>query len=260
MKTLLGIFVFALSSLLSFSQITLENTYSYSVSVSNLENQEYFYFLMDVPQSQCRLYSTDHVLYKTINLTVPDGYYLSDIKFVTKNLFNTDDLIELLYIYEKYVTTTTGYYFQYGLGVVSETGNQLLTLPNGGWAEIKEVGDENKLLAYSYIYNPAGYYDVMSNIYMLGGDVSYVSYQKKETGILFPNPASDQIRINTNTISNLVDGVFSIYTISGKKVSTMPINMNEEFSASTKHLASGTYIYTITDGGKMVQSNKLIIK
>ena len=48
-------------------QLTLEQTYNYSVGVVKLETFGYKYFLMDVPNSQCRIYNMDHSLFKSIN-------------------------------------------------------------------------------------------------------------------------------------------------------------------------------------------------
>ncbi len=260
MKALLISSILSFNLLLAFPQITLENSYSYSASVSEVNNDEYVYFLMDVPQKQCRIYNTSHVLQKTISLAVPDGYYLSDIKFVTKNLFNTDDLIELLYMYQKYITTEVGYYYQYGLGVVNENGSSLLTLADGGWAEVSHVSDDNKLLIYTYIYNPLGYYDVTTRVYSLGGSSDIIGYSRFENPIVFPNPAKDHIIISTNNLPENFKGDFTLFTIDGLKVLTLPVSKGQEQSISTGRLTSGTYLYSINEGNKMIHSDKIIIR
>ena len=260
MKTLVASILLIVNTLWGIAQITLENTYAYSTSVSEVNSEEYYYFLMDVPLQQCRIYTDSHTLYKTINLSIPEGYYLSDIKFVTSNLFNTDNLIELLYIYEKYITTETDYYFQYGLAVVNEEGSQLLTLPNGGWAEIKQVNSENKLFAYSYMYNPLGYYDITTNIYMLGGTSNYISYSSYDTELVFPNPAKDQIVINTSILPEFTDGEFNMFSISGQKVLSSPLSTGQRITLPISQLSSGTYLYSIKDKSNLILSNKIIIR
>ncbi len=260
MKAKLFTFILIFNSLLAMTQITLENAYSYSTSVSEINNGEFAYFLMDVPQKQCRIYNTYHVLQKTITLSVPEGYYLNDIKFVSRNLFNTDDLIELVYVYQKYIPTSTSYYYQYGLGIVNENGSQLLSLPDGGWAEINNLGGENKMLAYTYVYNPLGYYDVTTRVYALGGDADYIGYKQMENPLVFPNPAKDHIIISTNSLSDKFKGDFNLFTIDGLRLMTLPLIKGEDQSISTSSLGSGTYLYSINEGNKMIHSDKLIIR
>ncbi len=261
MRTLLFSAVFFFNTVLALTQITIEHSYPYSAGVSEVGNEEYMYFLMDVPQKQCRIYNTYHVLQKTINLTVPEGYYLSDIKFVSKNIFNTDDLIELLYIYEKYVSTETWYYYQYGMGVVNENGTQLLSLPGGAFAEVKHVGNENKLLAYTYTYNLLGlYYDVVTNVYSLGGTSDFIGSIGFENQIVFPNPTKDQILINTSSVPENFKGDFNLYTVDGLRVLSIPVRKGEMQSIPVGQLGSGAYIYSISDQNQLIHSNKIIIR
>ena len=83
------------------AQIALEHTYSFSGTLTEIADSEYKYFVQDVPLNQCRIYNEDHTLFKTVNLSIPGGYYLNDTKFVTKHLFNADDYVEVLYLYYK---------------------------------------------------------------------------------------------------------------------------------------------------------------
>ncbi len=79
MKKLFLIISSLFVSLLINAQVTLENTYNTSATITRLENSGYKYYAMDVAASQCRLYNMNHSIYKTINLSVPGGQYLYDI-------------------------------------------------------------------------------------------------------------------------------------------------------------------------------------
>lgn len=261
MKTILISVLLVLSSLVSMAQITLDKTYSFSTTLTQVDTDEYVYFLMDVPLKQCRIYNTSHELIKTITITVPSGYYLSDIKFVTRHLFNSDDLIEILYIYEKYVPTATWYYYDYGLGVISENGTLLLTLGNGAFAEVRKEGNSNKLLAYTYIYNLTGlYYDVATKIYSLGGTDTYIELSKIENEIVFPNPSDGKISIRTASLPDFFQGEFKLFNTSGQQVLSVPVAKGEESYISTSELPSGAYIYSLGDKNIQLQSNKIIIR
>jgi len=260
MRTIIISLVLFFSALVAGAQVTLENTYSFSTTLADVSNEEYLYFLMDVPQKQCRIYNTYHVLQKTVNISVPEGYYLSDIKFVTRNLFNNDDLIELLYIYEKYVATETWYYYQYGMGIVNESGTQLLNLQDGAYAEIKKAGTDNKLLAYTYIYNPLGYYDVKTFVYALGGSADYIGLSGGENSMVFPNPANDQILVNTTRVPENFKGDFNLFTTDGLKVLSIPVRKGYEHAVPVSQLTPGMYIYSIRDKNKLIQSDKIVIR
>jgi len=261
MKTLLISAFLVFSSIISMAQITLDKAYSFSTTLTQLATDEYAYFLMDVPLKQCRIYNTSHVLIKTITITVPSGYYLSDIKFVTRHLFNSDDLIEILYIYEKYVPTATWYYYDYGLGVINENGIQLLTLVNGAFAEVKKEGNANKLLTYTYTYNLTGlYYDVATNIYSLGGTATYIPMNKIENEIVFPNPTDGKISISTASLPDFFQGEFKLFNTSGQQVLSVPVVKGEEPVISVGQLPAGAYIYSLGDKKIQLQSNKIIIR
>ncbi len=260
MKNMILSLILIFSTYMANAQITLENSYAYSTSVSEVNDEDYFFYLMDVALSQCRIYTKNHELQKTIDLSIPEGYYLSDIKFVGKGIFNSDDLIELLYIYEKYVSTDAGSYYQYGLSVVNEDGTTLLLLPNGGWAEVKNVANENKLLAYLYTYNPEGYYMVMTNVYTLEGSATMNSFSAIEQSLAYPNPTSEYISIETSQFPDLKEGEFILFNASGTKVYSAEIQGNQIFTMPVNQFPSGSYFYSIRNGKKLLGTNKIIIR
>lgn len=261
MKNRVLIIMLIFSSFLAKAQISLENTYAYSTSIAEVSEGESFYYLMDVPLSQCRLYTSTHELYKTINLNIPADYYLSDIQLVSRGLFNSDALIELLYIYEKYVQTGTGYYYEYGLSVVNEAGTSLLSLANGGWAEIKPFNNENKLITYSYTYNPDGYYNVVTNIFKLGGVSTVQSkFSEIKSGLAYPNPASENISIDMSDFSELSDGELDLFLVSGEKVFSTPISGGQTFTMPVSQFSPGNYFYTIREKNKLIGTQKIIIR
>lgn len=258
MKTLLITAIIIANSILAMAQVTLDKSYAYSTSNCEINGTDY-YFLMDVPSAQCRIYSNDHSLYKTINLTIPSGYYLSNVQFISTHLFNTDDLIELVYTYEKYVSTESSYYMIYGMAVTNENGNQLLLLSNGGFAEIKNIESQNKLLAYTYIYNTLGYYDVVTNIYSLGGTATISAKSTIKSNWIFPNPASNVVTINTEGYPEALGAEFSLYSVNGQKVMSTTIN-NKELVLPVNHLHPGQYTYSIKNKNILIHSNNIIIQ
>ena len=60
-------------------QIQFEQSFDYSGSIVQLEDAGQKFMLMDVTAEQCRLYNSDYTLWKTVQFSVPNNQYLSDI-------------------------------------------------------------------------------------------------------------------------------------------------------------------------------------
>ena len=123
------------------AQFAPEHTYNHSLSITKINENEYKYFLMDVANSECRIFNLDHSPWKTIPISLPKDYYLYDIKFVTQNLFNSDSDIELWYSAYKWVGTTADGYYQYQSKVITENGVALANIENGMYANLIKAGD-----------------------------------------------------------------------------------------------------------------------
>ena len=207
MKRILTTFILMFSFAALYGQITLNKTYNYSATVVKLETLGYKYYLMDVPASQCRIYNMDHSLFKTINCTVPSGYFLADIKFVSENLFNADSKIELAYTYYKYVSTSTSYYYIYGAKVITEAGTVLQPIDDAQYLYVNKTGDtEYKLFVYCFDYSVSPE-KVWTNIYNISGiPVISASISDKQQDVLlnaWPNPATEVIRLEYELPANV---------------------------------------------------------
>jgi len=246
MKTTIIAFITLLATLALNAQITHEHTYDFSGTLTEIDTGEFKYYVMDVPMKQCRIYNEDHTLYKTINLAVPEGFFLNDIQFVSRKTFNTNEDIELLYIYYKSTLVNSEYVNTYGLKVVNENGNVLLNLQDGGFAEIKELNGVPKLLAYQYIYYDY-YYLVYTNVYAIGGSASKSSaLESSGTLHIYPNPAGELLRVEINPGNLVKGGQVIVSDLSGKKLLEQPFDPGiTEIPVATGQLGTGTYILNI---------------
>ncbi len=240
MKKIIISLALLIATLGARGQITLEQSYNHSGTLITLSEGEFKYFFMDVPLKQVRLYNEDHTLYREINLTIPAGYYLYDVKFISRTLFNSDEDIELLYIYQKYELIGGMDVYSYGLRVISENGTSLLNLDNGGFAEIKEGSDGPKLMAYQYIFYES-YYLVYTNVYALGGELKSATSDTFSELRLFPNPVSGELKINT--LPGIGSGVVTITDISGRMILTDQVDRPQgNVSIPLGSLPGGTYL------------------
>jgi hypothetical protein len=265
MKRILSIGVFMLFIVTLYGQITLNKTYQYSTSVVKLETEGFKYYLMDVPNSQCRLYNMDHSIFKTINCPVPAGFYLSDIKFISENLFNTDSKIELAYTYYQYVPTATSYYYVYGSKIADESGNTLLTIDGALYSYVIQTGEtQYKLFAYCYDYSVSPE-KVWTNIYDLPGTmVSALSLSGKQADLFtnaYPNPASEQVNLDYVLPSGVNMANLKLVNVQGQVVKNYMIDGHTNHLAlNVNDLSEGIYNYFIEYGNSRSTSKKLVVQ
>lgn len=144
MKRILQV-AFLLMSISSFAQFTLEHTYENLTAVRiklGINGEKYYQF--DKPNGTLLLFNADHSLWKEIHLPVPETAYDVSFWFVTDDLFNTDDKIEIAYTY----------FFSNDSGnakegkIINEDGVVLLTVPDGLYFQNLQVnGLEDKIVA-----------------------------------------------------------------------------------------------------------------
>lgn len=264
MKQILSTLIFVFSIVALYGQISLQKTYNYSATVVKLETLGYKYYLMDVTASQVRIYNMDHSLYKTINCTVPNGYFLADIKFVSENLFNADAQIELAYTYYKYVSTSTSYYYIYGAKVITENGTVLQPIDGAQYLYLNKTGDaEYKLFAYCFDYSVSPE-KVWTHIYNISGiPVFSASISDKQQDVLlnaWPNPASDIIRLEYELPVNVKSASLNLYDASGRKIKNFAIDSHSDhISMNVTDLTAGTYLYNIEYDNQRTSSKKIVI-
>lgn len=264
MKVLsLSLMTFLLGGIL-MAQPQLENTYSESASICELESTGEVYYTMDVVTKQCHIYHMDHSLYKSISIPTPEGYYLSDIQYVSEKLFNGDDLVELVYSYTKYVPTTNSYYYTYETRLINENGSVLLTVPGAGYTEVIETADHGKkFLVYEYDYSVIPY-RTYTHVYGLP-EASTKSVSRMEPviglGEAFPNPAGDRVNIPVQLPSDIQSATLEIVEVNGQRVMSQVVHRSaSSLALPTNQLAPGTYLYYVEAGRIRSSSKKLVIK
>ena len=245
------------------AQVILDKKYDYSASVVKLETSGYKYYLMDVPNSQCRIYNLDHSLFKTINCDVPNNFFLADIKYISENLFDNDDGIELIYTYYKYNTAQA--YYEYDSKIIDENGSVLQTIDGAQYVYVNKTDDNiYKLFAYCFDYSVFPE-KVWTNIYNLPGTPIVSAYlQKNEPSILlnaFPNPATQTVKVAYSLPENVNTGKLHLFDNNGKAVNQFNIDNHTDFlSLDVSLFSSGIYHYFIEYENTKTPSKKLIVK
>lgn len=263
MKTLTTLLfcILITTSQISIAQISLENTYTgVSAGIAHTETYGDKYYVMDVANSQCRIFNLDHSLWKSVNLSIPSNYYLYDIQYVTDHLFNTDNSVEMLYVCYNYNTTLD--YYTYETRVANESGTLLLTLPGAGYNWITNVADAGARL-FSYVYNYAvSPYTVTTKVYTLGGSMTSESHNITETIGLkaFPNPVKGNLRIDYTLPEGLRQAELSVINSYGLIIKKYTIDSNfNSLILDTKDLTPGIYFWNIEAPGFHGTSQQIIV-
>lgn len=263
MKKLLLISGSLFISLLISAQVTLENTYNTSATITRLENSGYKYYAMDVAANQCRLYNMNHSIYKIINLSVPGGQYLYDIKFVSENLFNPDALIELSYTY--YYYNEIGQYSVYETRIANESGEIMLTIPGASYVDVLSTGENgSKYLAYVWDYSIYPY-TVETRVYSVPGQVyttTETTAQKRELiQNIFPNPGRSTINIEYKLPDGVSEGSLYIIDIHGRIIDNYKIDRTfNNLHLNIVNYPKGTYICRLQANGIASDIQKFVVQ
>ncbi len=263
MKTTTFFTLFLLLFTALTAQVTLDKKYDFSTTVVKLETLGYKYYLMDVPLGQCRIYNTDHSLFKTINCNVPSGFYLSDIKFLSENLFDTDAGIELLCTYYKYNSSKD--YYEYDSKIINEDGSQMIFIDGSLYNYVNKTGEkEYKLFSYCYDFSVSPE-KVWTNIYSLpGSPVVIAAINPNNPEILlnaFPNPASQSLKVAYILPENVNQATLHLIDNSGKQVEQFVVdNHTDHLMLDVSRYQSGVYHYFIEYRNSRTESKKLVVR
>lgn len=263
MKTTTIFSIFFLLVYFLNAQVTLDKKYDYSTSMVKLETLGYKYYLMDVPLGQCRIYNTDHSLFKTINCNVPGGFYLYDIKFISEKTFDADAGIELLCTY--YIYNSAKAYYDYDSKIINEDGSALVTIDGSLYNYINKTGENTyKLFSYCYDYSVSPE-KVWTNIYSLpGSPVVSAALNPNNPEVLlnaFPNPASQSLKVAYILPENIKQATLHLIDNSGKQVEQFMVDSHtDHLMLDVSHYQSGVYYYFIEYRDTRTESKKLIVR
>ncbi|MCK9423600.1 MAG: hypothetical protein M0Q38_13490 [Bacteroidales bacterium] len=219
------IFTLTLLFLQINAQINIEKSLTESTWIGHLTNSGYKYYSMDVVNNQCRIYNLDFSLWKTIPLSVPTGYTLYDIEFVSENLFTTDGLVSLAYMYYQYNTTLQ--YYTYEVRIIREDGNIMVTAPGAAYMYVLSTGDNGtKFLVYLYDYSTYPYF-LGTTIYSLPGTLvgeKLIAGKDKSERFAYPNPSRSFVTIPIPDNSSKTSVVLKIFDITGLEIRNIELN------------------------------------
>jgi hypothetical protein len=260
-KSIILTTIIILIALVSKSQITIENTYPNGyATLTNLTNSGYKYYVFDKVANQIKIYNTNHSIFNTINLVQPTGTYKNSVvKYLSDNLFATDNLIEFAVIASNTVTP-----FDAKLIIYNENNNVLLTLNNTQKSEILNINGSFKLNRASYPGDTSVIYSLPGTLPCdaCGGPTGIIKNNSTTNTMpnAYPNPTSTQITIPYTLINSDTKGKINIYDITGKILREYNVdNTFENLILDTQEFSAGTYYYNLTSNSGVSDAKKIIV-
>jgi len=263
------------------AQITLEATYdsaSTNLYIVNLEIDGDKYIKLQQGDSGKRfiyLYNLNHSLWKTIDCNsfpkfdsipgggaVSYGRYMYSALYVTQSLFNSDPLVEFMF-----VPNSNGDANSYFTGIYNENGVAIFTQDSAGpylSANIPQVAKP--------IYNTsAGTKMILSfpgigkaKVYSIPGTVPTTDQwlHKAPTSAFnaYPNPSSSHTNIDYKLPQGVQTAEIIIQDLNGKELRRYKVdNTFNNIILSNSDLSNGTYLYSLQANGTILETKKIII-
>lgn len=154
-KALIAIVTFLALQTTVKAQINYEGSFDEKTHSILLENGELKYASYDKDENAIILYHSDDSQWKSIPLSLNRNLYFDELKSISVNVFNEDNLIELAYTCVEYKSsyeleaTTTYVDVLSTLFVINEEGTLVLEAKNGSDMKIVDSNGEMKLWVYN---------------------------------------------------------------------------------------------------------------
>ena len=261
MKKTIYILALTLVTMTTNAQITLENSYPSMPTIVHLSLSGYKYCVFG---DTTKLYNLNHSLWKSINLYVPSGGYLepnSGYHSISEELYNSDTLIEILYLVEIPPTSASVY-------VTNETGSILFQEASGyGQApQIVNDGIDFKMMVFDSTTSRWNVYGLTGTLpcNLCGGTLGITEHNsngnKQMISNPYPNPTNDKTTINYELPEGINQGKLICYDITGNIVKAFIVDRTfKNLQISNSDLASGTYYYQLQTTMGASGGKKLVI-
>lgn len=253
------IFALALFSLTLFGEINLEHNYNASVAYVKLPlSGEKYYTLED---NYLKVYNMDHSLWKSIAVPITyDGYDPQKVYLLSENFFSLSGNLEYLCVYYNSHAGSLGY----KAVIVSETGNEMKTIPDCNYAYALETeAKSGKLICNLYDMST---YQTGNGVYSVPGHIftsikdNEISHKSSYALSSYPNPANGTIVIDYILPNSAKKGLLVIYNSLGQRVRSYDIGKSfHNLSLTTDQFSSGVYTYVVKVGNSMISTNKFVV-
>lgn len=222
---------------IAFAQITLEKTYSSENLQVYTNATETFYYSVGQNLTAINIYNADHTLKKQISLPISSHVSSYDNFILSKNIFNADDLLEIVVVSGNYPNEIIQIYNENGV-LVKDFGSGYRFDDEFDFHVYHDnTTNTNKLRLFKNSTSSTEIYNLPST------SLATKEIQSKGKLSAFPIPTDKILTIiNPNTDASVAE----IYDASGKLVLNKSFQKNENLiPVNVENLPKGNYIYKI---------------
>jgi type IX secretion system substrate protein len=207
------------------------------------------------------IYNMSHALLKTISFSsFPQassaGNY-ADMLYFSQHLFNTDSLIEFMYIANT-GAPYTGIYNENGTLLFSDTGLALIhvSFPSQQYPIYNTTSGTKMILSYQ---------NMQAKVFDLGGTLTTAIDRVNNptnTGLgnAYPNPTANTTTIPYTLPSGTTQGQLVFYNTQGSEVKRFTVdNTFSSLLISTTDIPAGTYYYNLQISGDASATKKMVV-
>lgn len=231
----------------AFGQITLEKNYATEEIQSYTNASETFYYTVcwNSSAKPIKIYNADYSLKKQFTPTIPAGYSsmtirsYSDCFFLSKNIFNNDDLLEIVVAFGDLNSYRIVIYNENGIIVKDFGDGYAFTDEFDFYVYRDNTSSKNKLRLFNTNTNSTEIYNLNSSSLALKEVKSKIKLSA------YPIPTNNILNIeNPENGSNKIE----VYDTNGKIVISKSFQSNEsKIYLNVENLSNGIYIYKIGD-------------
>lgn len=244
----------------SFAQVSLDHTFNaFTTSLVGFENvnEPIDYFCIVTNDHQICMYNPNYILYKTIDVNLPQGYSLSSISSAGKHIINNDDKIEFFVSANNNQIGNT-YYTAMIINedgqIINNLGYNYMTFCMG----FINVNDQIKMILMKYHQNNNSTITYSYSVYSCYGNYSPNNAIQSFSNLVskpYPNPAVNTINLPYKLEPGNTS-VIKIYNMNGQMIDSFKIGCDfEAITIDVSHYAKGVYTYEYNG-----ISNKFIVQ
>ena len=225
--------------------LALEFAYPTEMKRMKMElSGEKYLTCLNPPDANAKIYNSDHTLWKSIPLPLPDASYKAREIYVSETTLNNDALIEVIY------SGVTGSLFspQYVSTIMNENGLVYLSVPDAAFLDVSVLpGFDNKVLGYISPLGSSSYGTVYS------APVLAVKGFNTDNVLIAPNPAKNYINLQSKTA--IVDA--NVFDMRG--ILVVKSNAANIKTLNIENLSAGMYLLHLTDSNGEKSVSKILV-
>jgi hypothetical protein len=145
-------------SISSFAQLKFEGEVDSKFKTYQIDDGSFKYVIYNKKEEVIKIFNMDNTLWRTVKIPLPKHHILDELKHISVNTFNDDDLVEIIYscaIYssnDEYEDPNQDFYLvDFTLNIINEMGEHLLKVQDSNEMNLIDSNGEKKLIIYKHI-------------------------------------------------------------------------------------------------------------